>query len=291
MPPAGAPPPPPPPPPAPPSPKLKTPLASPGRPEAPPPPPPPGTVAATRPKPLDLQSELQLKSNSLGSCNKADTGDPPRPPATGLGFQNELAVRLSRRATPTAPSGRNPCPQSSSGQASLTSKATSPEPNPPTPSEPQRLSHSSEAPAAPPTPPFPVSPQFQDKPVEQSLSLPVTLLHLEGGVSPLQMGSSDRGHAGSPSVSIMLQRRQSLRRASMRRDKLHHPVLTANPMLEASEKPMQPIMLHPHNPDTHLGYADAPWALCLRKEYFSPVEKLSSGRELALMYHQVGGVC
>ena len=82
-----------------------------------------------------------------------------------------------------------------------------------------------------------------------------------------------------------------MRRASMRRDKLHHPVLTANPMLEASEKPTQPIMLHPHNPDTHLGYADAPWALRLRKEYFSPVEKLSSGWDLALVYHQVGGVC
>lgn len=82
-----------------------------------------------------------------------------------------------------------------------------------------------------------------------------------------------------------------MRRASGRKDKLQHSVQTANPMLDAPEKPSQPITLHPHNPDRHVGYADAPWALRLRKEYFSPVEKLSSGRDVALVYQQVGGVC
>ena len=80
-------------------------------------------------------------------------------------------------------------------------------------------------------------------------------------------------------------------RASMRRDKLQQVVRTANPLLDAPEKPSHPITLQPYNPDTHTSYADTPWALRLRKEYFSPVEKLFSGRELALVYQQVGGAC
>lgn len=210
-----------------------------------------------------------------------------------MDFQSELALRLARQTTPSVLPDGGPSAQSSSDQAKPTTKDIPPDPIPPTLPASQQLSELSETPAAPPTPPpFPISPQLQDKPFEQTLlSPPLTSQHPEGGSAALHRGGSGGlGHSSSPSLSIMLQRRQSMRRASMRRDKLQHSVLTANPMLEAPEKPPLPIALHPHNPDTHVGYADAPWALRLRKEYFSPVEKLSCGRDLALVYHQVGGV-
>ena len=264
--PAGIPPPPspPPPPPARTGPGIKTPRAKPGRPDA------------------------------LPLSPLASPGGPQGRPPVGMDFQSELALRLARQTTPSVPPLGDPSAhdQSSSDQANSTAKDIPPDPIPPTLPTAQQLSDSSGTPAAPPTPPlFPISPQLQDKPFEQSLlSQPQTSPHPEGGSAALHRGSGDRRHSISPSLSIMLQRRQSMRRASMRRDKLQHSVLTANPMLEAPEKPPLPIALHPHNPDTHVGYADAPWALRLRKEYFSPVEKLSCGRDLALVYHQVGGV-
>lgn len=260
--PAGVPPPPPPPPLTRPGPGLKTPLAKPGRPDA-------------------------LPLSPLSS-----PGGPQGRPSVGMDSQSELALRLARHTTPSMLPVGGPSAQSSCDQANPSTKHTQPDPIPPTLPTAQQLSDSSEAPAAPPTPPpFPISPQLQDKPFEQSLlSSPLTSPHPEGGSAVLHRGSGDQGHCSSPSMSIMLQRRQSMRRASMRRDKLQHSVLTANPMLEAPENPPLPMALHPHNPDTHVGYADAPWALRLRKEYFSPVEELSCGRDLALVYHQVGGV-
>lgn len=294
--------------------------------KAPPPPPPPPSlggsqaptppsqpqtpgVAARRPKTLDLQSELQMqlknRSNNNSNPSTAVGGNHgnalPWPPATGQDFQSELSLRLSKQVTPDTPSDIGHSPQSSTGDTcptppAITAKATSAVPPPPTLPKPQQSPNSPEAPAVPSLPPqFPASQQLHEEAVKrESLSHPPSAPQLDSATPPRQRCSSDQedSPAIAPSVSIMQLRRQSMWRASMRRDKLQQQlVLTSNPLLDAPEKPPHPITLHPYNPDTHIGYADTPWALRLRKEYFSPIDKLSSGRELALVYQQVGVAC